>query len=323
MSFTYSGVDWLTMTTREQKTGEHWYRIWVEYKDKVLQDELRIKRWNNGLYAGIGIGHLRWGYSENLGYIFIASSRLAEEYYERFQPAKHKVTRVDLCMDVLLDECLPLAKSQFNKLQIDRPKKVQIKLYQGPAGGDTLYVGSRQSPQCGRLYDKGVEQGIDEPGCLWRFEVEYKKPLSGQVVAQLGNLPPKERGELIAGTVWNWFTDRGVVATEKPIEIDPIDVHVLQQITTREKKLIWLHNQVRPTVLDLCRTGSSRDVFDALGLSEWRRTVQQETDCPNCLESLEQHGVLPVICPSCGAARTKLHPATRTAQFDKRTTVRL
>lgn len=264
----YAGVDWLTMVSRDNKVGEHWYRLFRDYRKEVIKDELRVKTWNNGLYAGQSIGHLRWGYSNNLGYIFIASSSLAEQCYQRFKPAKHKVTRIDLCMDFRLPYATPIAQNIFEEFRnAEKRGRIQKKLYQGPLGGDTLYIGSRQSRQCGRLYDKGIEQGTDEAGCYWRMEVEYKKPLAGQIVAVLSECDPKEREMIIADTVWDWFATRGVVAIEQPFAIDPIDVQSRQVISTREKKLIWLAKQVKPTVQDLCTAGWSREVYQALGLT--------------------------------------------------------
>lgn len=262
----YAGVDWLTMTTKKDGPGEHWYRLYNEYRKDVIKDELREKRFNNGFYAGLSIGHLRWGYSERNGYILIASGHLAESYYERFKPAKHRTTRIDLCYDFELSQPRELIQNTYEYLlETQQTKFPKIAAFRTRQGGATLYIGSRSSAQYGRLYDKGVEQGTHEPGRKFRAEVEYKKPLSMQVAKQVSENDPKQRAADIHRTVWQWFSERLVELPGKPNSGQVINASYVKQVTSADKKLQWLRTQVAPTVIDLCNTGRGHEVMRALG----------------------------------------------------------
>lgn len=48
-----------------------------------------------------------------------------------------------------------------------------------------LKIGSRSSPVCARIYDKGLEQGLDQPGLWERIETEWKEDRARCVGAML------------------------------------------------------------------------------------------------------------------------------------------
>ena len=179
----YVGVDWLTMTSDKQSSGLAWWNLYERYADSVKGEEPPPKEFSNGYYAGMRVGQVSWGYSDRLGWIFIASGEAANHVWHKAYPAAHRVTRVDLCMDVHVDVSVDLAGQSYELVEKSNGNNKRVySLFVNNHSGRTLYVGSRHSTQFGRLYDKGVQADRAEAGHLWRYEVEYKKPLADTIL---------------------------------------------------------------------------------------------------------------------------------------------
>jgi DNA relaxase NicK len=137
-------------------------------------------------------------------------------------------------------------------------------------GGSTLYVGSRNSDQFGRLYDKGAQQG-GPPGFTWRYEVELKNAYSTAATQYLVNnmgKPTEDQQRDLSAFVYSWWRDRGVKPLFSPVTGDMI-VAVSKQQTTLDRKLTWLRGQVRPTIQQLIAAGLGKDALEALGLPDY------------------------------------------------------
>lgn len=271
MSIVNAAVDWVTMTTKEDEVGSKWYRIYVKYRDAKIRETNRETPFHNGYYAGLGIAQMKWGYSETIGYILIVHGSDAERLWENLRPAMHRVTRLDLCVDVVLKTARRLAHSSYTALLAQEGMgNRKYSLFENSYGGATCYVGSRQSQQFGRLYDKGVQAGTHEQGLKWRAEVEYKKPLAGFLAKALSEVPPEERQGAILGTVAKWYSDRGVDADWLEPGGRWLSFSVEERITTADKKLAWLRTQVAPSVVELVEAGYGRQVLDCLMLDHRR-----------------------------------------------------
>lgn len=271
MGIVWAGVDWLTMTTNRDSVGMSWFRIYDKYKKQKLAEVNKEQPFNNGYYAGLGIAAMRWGYNKKIGYILIISGGEAELLWQKVQPALHKVTRLDLCVDFVLNEADDLAQQHYTRL-VEQPLASRRKyaLFENSKGGSTLYIGSRQSQQFGRFYDKGIEGNTHEKGRKWRAEVEYKKPLAGAVATALADKTPEKRQGAIIATVGQWYADRNAGLSVVPTGGEALEIQVEQRITTAEKKLAWLRGQVGPTVVDLVEAGFGRSVLKSLMLDEER-----------------------------------------------------
>lgn len=265
MTINYAGVDWLTMTTDKDRVGMKWYEIYTKYRAERLAETDEEMPFNNGYYAGLSIAHMRWGYNENIGYILIVSGSDAEALWERLQPGNHRVTRMDLCVDFVLKEPSFEASIVYHKLLALKEKSLRrYSLFVNNAGGATCYVGSRQSQQFGRLYDKGIQARTHEKGLKWRAEVEYKKPLAGAMAQALAAERPGVRHGRIIRTIDAWFADRGAPMSALANCDKGLEVKVEQRITTAEKKLAWLRSQVAPSVVQLVEAGYGGQVLKCL-----------------------------------------------------------
>lgn len=264
----YQGIDWLTMTTRTDDIGFGWYDIYKKYRDEHIKEELKESPYHNGFYGGVRIGSLAWGYSEALGYILVLSGQDANLLFDKLKPGTLRVTRLDLCVDVLLEEAESLAQRNFSALEKTKRLRAKPSLYRGRDGGDTLYVGSRQSQQFGRLYDKGVQAGMAGSGLLWRYEVEFKTPLSGQIYDKIKSDTPNQRAERIRATVKAWFEERRIPVV---FNVDNAPLIIMQteaRVTTAQRKLAWLRSQVQPSVQSLIESGYGKDVLHSLLLDQ-------------------------------------------------------
>jgi DNA relaxase NicK len=133
--------------------------------------------------------------------------------------------------------------------------------------GGTLYIGSRNSDQVGRIYDKAAESGQEKyAGRLWRYEVEFKGDRSKAAFSGLRRHSSQKTlaGE-IQNAVWWWFSERGVPPLFDKTS-DRVAYEVGATVTDTSRKLAWLSTQIRPTVLDLLEAGQHDAVFRALGL---------------------------------------------------------
>lgn len=271
-----SGIDWLTVTTRDNKLGQRWMDIYDHYKEYGVVNPLialgRETRWARYSYEGWGIDGIRVGKSKDLGWIVILSGDPSRKLWRMFEPSRGHVTRIDLATTVYLGIPLEgLARRYYKHVNSRWAKEVtrhrKYTLIKNNRGGETLYVGSRQSDQMGRIYDKGIEAKMDvEPGQVWRYEVEYKKPRAEQVMRALDAVRNQEAAK-IAQTVYNWFAYRKCI----PVfvgEGDAIKIEVETKITSDDRKLNWLRAQVAPTVDYLITCGRGDEAIDALGLRD-------------------------------------------------------
>jgi len=276
MKTTGGNIDWITATSNSDRIGGAWYQIYLDHKYRLGREgAVYEENFSNGFYHGLSCEGLRWGYSERLGYILIASGVTARDTWQHMLPAKHRITRLDLCADFLFDEPTAMARGLYENLLAEGPKIVKkCSYFTNNDGGDTLYVGSRQSPAFGRIYDKGVEAGRAPAGHQWRLEIEYKKPLAGQIAAILMTFREGSLSDTITKMVVQWFVERGVVLGGFQIGTQMgtrVPIFVEERVTTATKKLAWLRGQVAPTVSRLIEAGLGKEVLHTLLLD--RRQV--------------------------------------------------
>lgn len=112
------------------------------------------------------------------------------------------------------------------------------------------------------MYDKGAALGGD-PGKIWRYEVEIKKPQAVAEIEALWDAPSEQMHVL--GFVHYWFDKRGCEPIFPPtVAIDAIQAP--KNLTSNEKTLHWLRTQVKPAVGRLLVAGHCEAVLEALGI---------------------------------------------------------
>lgn len=266
-----AGVDYVTLTL---KKGDKSFDSAVAMCEKMLTDYAaggeEAKPSNLQGYQGFTVGRLFAGWRDD-GLMIRASSEVAKyvESVVRESGIRFRCTRLDLQVtaklrpeeaDVAQRVCEARAGSERPN---GRKKAATSVIYKNSHVYSGLSLGSRVSGRFARLYDKSLEQrGLVEDG-LWRYECEFKRKLADYLWAALMKAP---RGYWFACSIVKAeFEGHGVdmafiesaTGIEMPSSYEP---------TSEEKKLGWLENHVRSSVLWLIERGKREDVIRALGL---------------------------------------------------------
>ena len=273
------GVDWMTVTTTNEAIGYGWYEMMLKYQQSLSAIHGKISSWNNQWYEGAQGYGWKWGYSQaNKGYVTIVSSETSDQFYAKLIGHETNVSRVDTQVTVALTEPKPnYLKTQYEILihgGLQHAQKCTI--IQNNSGGETLYIGSRTSETFLRCYDKGIEQGTNDKGELYRFEVERKSRNARAMQYTLSQAPNTDiKRRFIIADVFGMFTHRGVSPLFHSVATDVVVQVGHRTETTLSKKLIWLQTQVAPTLAKLAEAGLEREAMDALGLTRYEQKLDK------------------------------------------------
>lgn len=281
---TRADVDYITVTARLSQT-EGLYLAAREVA-RTLEYSFDAKPWRFFGYQGwiynlAGSGHFAYGEStaEVKGSIVQASGSMAARSWYLFNCAGSRVTRLDLAVDAKPFEPQPdVALECYQWILDNNINARKYNLIQGNLGGQTLYVGARQSDAFGRLYDKSAQSGKGELGELWRYEVELKAGIAKKAFADLLSLTGGKSNidGSICATVYDWFDRRQVPPIFRRNSVVPIGLKVVAEETSEERKVLWLKTQVSPTVRQLILSGN-REVLSALGITEFFNLEKKST----------------------------------------------
>lgn len=288
-----AALDWLTVTTTRPNHGNTMLDLYNRYKTgdgtpatffgfECMRDEVG----------------LMWGKrNSDARYILIAPGKAAAVVFQKLTPLPVKVTRIDVATDVWLEKSRDqVRQSSRVPLSSAYDSRSRATLITGTGGsrrnrvGDTLYIGSRQSTQFGRMYDKGLQTKTAPVGKWFRYEVQYAGTAAVSIAEVARALVPAALGEWAKCTVFDWFLKRGVAPLFRP-QTDTPGAVVRSQYkqTTADKKLAWLKTQVAPTVKYLFEQGLRGELLDALGIELARVDTQGYTvRAVQKLESLEK-----------------------------------
>lgn len=262
-------VDYLTCTTKESHVYDVWWRM--------LQRNTRSWFTDNGsgpveahwkMYQGLNYGrHIFIGQSKLQGGLLKASGQWANVLWPLVTPSARRVSRIDLAVTIELER--PNKHVARDVYEGDPLGRVQFSFVQNSLGGSTAYIGSMHSDQSGRVYDKGVQAGLADPGKLWRYEVMLRDLKSLAIAKGLYETWRVDGpvGDQIRDYVWAWFKLRGVSpvfgATAIGGDIPITDL----RIDTVSQRLAWLRTSVQPAIKRLIAEGLQSDLEDALGYS--------------------------------------------------------
>lgn len=263
------GVDWITATTNDDVAGKIWYDVFVglakvtDPKGVDTKSGVKLSR-----YTGVSAPRLFWGTSSNMGFILIARSAAANMAWVKVAMTAKKITRLDLAVTVYLKRKNPgLAARHYALAGKGSSTQRKYGVVLNSRGGQTCYVGSRQSNFYGRIYDKGAEQG-DETGYVWRYEVECKGPSNLAMLREMYQrwLDDKPVMVDVCEYVWRWFKDRGISPAFRPDGGDNFQMDAQVVSMNDDRRIAWLSKQVRPTVAKLIEAGKGGAALAALGI---------------------------------------------------------
>lgn len=261
-------IDWVTLTGTN-------FNAWEKVQDMALSIHGELE--NQGFKEYYQTRHgfrmksitgIQFGKGYN-GWMVVLTGGIAAKFWMPFAAYATNITRIDLQATIWYNsDCEEFIWGLWEKALADLPKRERDKmtLIDGGKRGDTLYFGSRASQQFGRVYDKQRQSGNDPN---WqnaiRYEVEYKKPLSGEVMRWMLDKDPTQ--EEIVARVFDWFTARGIHVPE----ISTVPISAIQsprKETPIENKLAWLRKTVRPVYRQLVMLGYQVDADGAIGTSD-------------------------------------------------------
>jgi DNA relaxase NicK len=264
-------VDWLTVTATSDETRDRVRRKVKTATEIAAAAALTIRSWHWHGYAGWSIESFRYGERDDSSIVMLSGNACAH-YWRDFAGEGTNITRVDLAVTTELDRPDDLLLMGYwdsleDKKARGKPPRFIYTMMYNSQGGQTLYLGSRESGRFGRIYDKGIEsESTDTPGKLWRYEVELKPPYSLPITRQLaGRIATDEVAPAIAGYVYEFFSQR-YLTPRFPAEKNVILVEVELKAESDEATLKWLSTQVRSSVKRLAARDKLDDVLQALEL---------------------------------------------------------
>ena len=187
------------------------------------------------------------------------------ELVKRIDKANGKITRIDIAMDDHSGKVIPFGrlKNDIIKANImtrwkDSTEIIKRKNKTGQVIGHTVYLGSRQSNIFFRLYDKAMQQGLENT--IWtRLELEIKSTYAENIQKLLTE---KNIGELTSEILNNYIrivqphkTDTNKSRWQtKRYWLDLVNTTKKQQLTMKpeesdiEDTKRWLGNQIAPSL---------------------------------------------------------------------------
>jgi hypothetical protein len=285
------GCDWMTLTTRDQMRGEEWK---AEFSFVASLEQAKGYKWSDARlfgYVGEACGHAFWGKGIN-GFMVRLSSSCAQEHGLLFSPDAVHCTRIDFQATAELTYPDPgLLERVYNQAQEGTKlngRPVRYTLIKDSGGGRTLYVGSRSSALFGRLYDKGVEEGTEAPGKLFRWELECKDYAADQAVAMI--LPSSQPEHAMLGYLGRFFTERSVPVVWSYIR--PEENFVVPQVSHDDVgALRWLRGPVARTFARISMTVGKEVALRAI----MGHILDESSDSeviPAMVQNWEEHSLL-------------------------------
>lgn len=171
-----------------------------------------------------------------------------------------RITRIDLAFD-LLDTGFNI-QQRYNELKSGNVKcsTSRANLVVGLDGGQTLYVGSRQSDKFLRIYDKAAEMSI--PGDWVRVELEVKGDTARALGTQLVNASELTMARVAKQMLWSMVQWDDPIWQHLCSDTLAIDFSISHKKGDNIKS--WLADQVAPAIGNYLIKGGDRDILDTL-----------------------------------------------------------
>lgn len=263
------GVDWITATAKhKQSTRRLWNEGYRQIQNETRQgNEKRL--WSFNGYQGFKSGGVQLGRRED-GVCVRLSGGFANEKWRRIFEQSDNVSRLDLQVTVRTGK-EPLHEvsrvyREASKYSRSLKRGPTVSTFRSSRGSSTVYLGSRQSDNFGRMYDKERESGLDYYQSCVRFEREVKNDLALHLCAALA--VASCTNDFILAQVGQWFLNRGV--SRRWSGRSPLFIKSPPRATDSSRQLRWIRQAVAPTVARLISRGLQSEVLDALNL---RRTA--------------------------------------------------
>lgn len=274
-------VDWLSGTVKEEGRRDDVATIAHNYLNAQLALGYEASVWKSFHYEGWRINGASWGRRTDDDIVtFTGDTAIGN--WKPLSKLLETCSRLDLAVTVWqANHDIARASREYQAIQQLAQVEAITRKYTfitNLLGGDTLYVGSRNSQYFGRLYDKGLQSQELHYANSWRWEVELHKPAALMMLRRMSDCDQLE--DFIITQVKTWFEDRYVKCPFEPnAPQTTVDVPRRKK-TSDEQSLEWLDTGVKKTVQKLAKKGKVREVLKALGLEEYADDVFRKKSNP-------------------------------------------
>ena len=260
----YVGLDWIRCTGPEC-LRDQLNELMCELCSGEGKELGKAKWFKHGLVWEPGV-MLSWGHRSDICQVDFQGSRLKllngesrVDLLRQMIELGMKATRIDGALDLIgqqLGICVQAERS------CDQGELCILRRYspnnEFGSGGKTLRrllkLGSRDSPVCARIYDKGLEQKVSGEGYWERLEIEWKKDRASQVAASLCEAGT-DTSELLAGLILGSIDFRA---------------HNGRSEIKRRPRSTWWHDLIGST--EIVQTSSSSDEHSFHRWHSWFRS---------------------------------------------------
>lgn len=289
-------VDWLQFTLLKDDGLQIVFRILrlnpadfekldkggLGYKDQLINNNVRIYyNGNPGMGINTSVSGKGCRYMESQGIdLWSLLFRLA-------QSAKINITRLDLALDTSFKLIDKIRASIDKKKYISKSRSISYICKSGKDSTrtETIYLGSRSSDLMIRIYDKAVEQGLEEID--WeRWEIVLKKDKIKEAIPLL----KKDISQTFKNILYTYFRPIVKIESNKSRskvekwymkflgEVEKVSLYREPSQKTIEDKWAWVEKQVAPTLSLLALAFDNTEFLSGLALGNTERIKQKDLD---------------------------------------------
>lgn len=289
-------VDWLQFTLLKDDGVEIVFKILrlnpadfeqlekggLGYKDQLFNNNIRI--YYNG---NVGMGICTSISGKGCRYMESQGIDLWSLLFRLARSARINITRLDLALDTDIKLIDKIRASIDDKKYISKSRSISYicKSGKGSTRTETIYLGSRSSDLMIRIYDKAVEQGIEEID--WeRWEIVLKK----EKIIEAIPLLKKGISQTFRNILYTYFRPIKKIESNKSRskvekwymkflgQVEKVSLYRDPAQKTIEDKWTWVEKQVAPTLSLLALAFDNTDFLSGLALGNTERIKQKDLD---------------------------------------------
>ena len=252
------------------------------YKDQLINNNVRIYfNGNKGMGICTSISGKGCRFMESQGQdLWSLLFRLARS-------ARINITRLDLALDTSVKLIDKIRAKIDKKEYISKSRSISYICKSGSTSTrtETIYIGSRSSDLMIRIYDKAVEQGLDEVD--WeRWEIVLKKDKIKEAIPLLR----KDISQTFKNILYTYFRPIKKIESNKSRskvetwylrflgKVEKISLYRDPTQKTIEDKWEWVEKQVAPTLALLSLAFDNTEFLSGLALGNTERIKQKDLE---------------------------------------------
>lgn len=250
------------------------------YKRQIYNNNIRL------YYEGIkGMGICASISGKGCRYMEAQGHNLWSLIFRLARSVKINITRIDLALDTSVKLINKVRASVDKKKYISKSRNISYicKSLENSTRTETIYIGSRSSELMIRLYDKAVEQKLDNID--WeRWEIVLKKKKIKEVIPLL----EKDISQTFKDILYTYFRPLHTVGSNKSRskickwyldflgKVKKISLYSEPREKTIEDKWLWLEKQVAPTMALLSEAFENTEFLGRLAESNYYRIKEKD-----------------------------------------------